>query len=104
MSEAEGHVKDRPIGAQTDPPLPLPPVAIIYKDRHVMLTREKLADLAPGGSKMILVPFGEVTLTGPSARPPPSARCTRSTSASSGSSDPIRQDQGRDHDSIQRAC
>ena len=65
MSEAEGHVKDRPIGAQTDPPLPLPPVAIIYKDRHVMLTREKLADLAPGGSKMILVPFGEVTLTGP---------------------------------------
>jgi hypothetical protein len=30
-----------------------------------MLTREKLADLAPGGSKMILVPFGEVTLTGP---------------------------------------
>lgn len=63
MPEAAGHIKDRPIGVQLDPPLPLPPIAVIYKDRHVMLTREKLADLAPGASKMVSLPFGETQLS-----------------------------------------
>jgi hypothetical protein len=61
LPEATAHIRDRPIGAEPSPPIG-PPIGIIYRDRHVMITREKLAALAPGKWTMLSLPFIEPPL------------------------------------------
>lgn len=55
--DAAAHIKDRPIGVFAQPPLV--PVAVAYHDRHVMITREKLASLAAGASTTLAIPLEE---------------------------------------------
>jgi len=59
LQDVATHVKDRPIGVFAEPPTL--PIAVGYVDRHVMITREKLAALAPGGHTTLAVAFVEPT-------------------------------------------
>ena len=57
VPDALAHIKDRPIGLTPEPPVL--PVSAIYRDRHVMITKEKLAGLAPGASTTLAIGLGE---------------------------------------------
>ena len=57
LPDISANTRDHPIGMIPQPPVG--PVTAVYQDRHVVLTREKLASLAPGSATLLMIPYSE---------------------------------------------